>query len=139
MNGFAFFRFRPMPALLGAAALAVLMPGGIASAQSGGMTYPAARAAGLVGEQVDGYLGFPSPPSTEVRRLADEVNIKRRAIYADRAAATHATIEEYAFSTACQLILKVKPGEWYQAPDGSWQQRAGSLPVRDQRCAAPAS
>ena len=98
--------------------------------------YTAARAAGQVGEQVDGYLGFPASPSAEVRRTAEDVNIKRRAIYAERASANHSTVEEYAFTTACQLILKTRPGERYQAPDGSWQTRGSQAPVRSAQCPA---
>lgn len=98
--------------------------------------YISARAAGQVGEQVDGYLGFPASPSAEVRRTAEDVNIKRRAIYAERAAANHSTVEEYAFTTACQLILKTRPGERYQAPDGSWQIRGSQAPLRSAQCPA---
>ena len=98
--------------------------------------YNAARAAGQVGEQVDGYLGFPSSPSADVRRTAEDVNIKRRAIYAERAGANHSTVEEYAFTTGCQLILKTRPGEKYQAPDGSWQTRGAGAPLRSSQCPA---
>ena len=121
---------------LGGAALALLIAVAPASAQTANPAYAAARAAGQVGEQTDGYLGFPTPPSADVRRVADEVNIKRRAIYAERAAANHSTVEDYAFTTGCQLIAKTKPGEKYQAPDGSWKTRGAEPPLRDNRCPA---
>jgi uncharacterized protein YdbL (DUF1318 family) len=113
------------------AALALVAP---ASAQQRDPAYAAARASGQVGEKVDGYLGFPSAPSAEVRRLADDINIKRKAVYAERAQANGATIEEYAFSAGCQAIARTVPGEKYQAPDGSWQTRTAAPPVRDPRC-----
>ena len=124
--------------LVGLAALAFAMvsPAMPVAAQASNPAYAAARAAGQVGEQVDGYLGFPSSPTAEVRRTAEDVNIKRRSIYAERAAANHSTIEEYAFTTACQLILKTRPGERYQAPDGSWQTRGTQPPLRSAQCLA---
>jgi uncharacterized protein YdbL (DUF1318 family) len=114
------------------AALALIAP---ASAQQRDPAYSAARASGQVGEKVDGYLGFPVPPSAETRRLADDINIKRKAVYAERADANGATIEEYAFSAGCQAISRTVPGEKYQAPDGrSWLTRTAAEPQRDPRC-----
>lgn len=123
-------------ALAGAgwAALAVLALAAPVSAQQRDPAYAAARASGQVGEKVDGYLGFPTAPSAEVRRLADDINIKRKAVYAERAEANGATIEEYAFSAGCQAIARTAPGEKYQAPDGSWQTRTAAAPLRDPRC-----
>ena len=113
------------------AALALAAP---AAAQQRDPAYAAARASGQVGEKIDGYLGFPAAPSAEVRRLADDINIKRKAVYAERAQANGATIEEYAFSAGCQAIARTVPGEKYQAPDGSWQTRTAAAPLRDPRC-----
>lgn len=96
--------------------------------------YAAARASGQVGEKVDGYLGFPVTPSAETRRMADDINIKRRAIYAEKAAEQRATIDQYAFTTGCLLIAKTVSGEKYQAPDGTWQTRTAAAPQRDPRC-----
>ena len=113
------------------AALALAVP---AAAQQRDPAYAAARASGQVGEKVDGYLGFPTAPSAETRRLADDINIKRKAVYAERAQANGATIEEYAFTAGCQAIARTVPGEKYQAPDGSWQTRTTAAPLRDARC-----
>jgi uncharacterized protein YdbL (DUF1318 family) len=88
-----------------------------------------------VGEKVDGYLGFPVAPSAEVRRLVDDINIKRRAVYAEQAEANSSTIEEFAFAGGCKAILRTAPGEKYQAPDGrSWLTRTAAEPQRDPRC-----
>jgi uncharacterized protein YdbL (DUF1318 family) len=122
--------------VLAGALLGLAMPAAQASAQVTNPVLAAARSAGEVGEKTDGYLGFPSAPNADVRRAADEVNIKRRAIYAERAAAQHSTVEDYAFTIACQLIAKTKPGEKYQAPDGSWRTRGAEAPLRDNRCPA---
>ena len=122
--------------VLAAAALGMLLPAAQASAQVASPVLASARTSGQVGEQTDGYLGFPSVPSAEVRRAADELNIKRRAFYAERAAAQHSTVEDYAFTMGCQLIAKTKPGEKYQAPDGSWRTRGAEAPLRNNLCPA---
>lgn len=96
--------------------------------------YAAARASGQVGEKVDGYLGYVTRPAPALKAVIDELNIKRKAIYADKAAANKATVEEYALTSGCLLISQTKPGEKYQGPDGSWQTRMASLPLRDSRC-----
>ena len=94
----------------------------------------AARAAGQVGEKTDGFLGYPVPPTPEVRKLAEDINIKRRDVYAQKAAAQKATIDAYGFTSGCQLILATVPGEKYQAPDGRWLTRDDSPPVRNASC-----
>jgi len=96
--------------------------------------YEAARAAGQVGEKMDGYLGIVGSADAALRRLVDDLNIKRRAVYADKAKAANATLEEYAFTAGCVAIGRTAPGEKYQAPDGSWQTRGAGAPIRDPRC-----
>lgn len=96
--------------------------------------YAAARAAGQVGEKMDGYLGIVGAANPSLQRLVTDINIKRRAVYADRAQATNSTIEEYAFTAGCQAIAKTVPGEKYQAPDGAWKTRTSAPPDRDPRC-----
>ena len=96
--------------------------------------YAAARTAGKVGEKMDGYLGIVGASTPELQRIVNDINIKRRAVYSERAKATNATIEEYALTAGCQAILNTEPGEKYQAPDGTWQTRGSGPPVRDARC-----
>jgi hypothetical protein len=96
--------------------------------------FDAARASGQVGEKVDGYVGIVGAETTELRRIVDDINIKRRAVYAERAQANNATIEEYALTIGCQQILKTTPGQKYQAPDGSWQTRTSAPPIRHPKC-----
>ena len=96
--------------------------------------YAAAREAGRVGERVDGYLGIVGQATPELQRLVDDINIKRRAVYARKAQANNATIEEYALTAGCQAIARTVPGEKYQAPDGTWMTRTSAPPVRDPRC-----
>lgn len=95
--------------------------------------YAAARAAGQIGEKTDGYLGIVSG-GADLRAMVDDLNIKRRANYTERARAQSATVEEYAFTQGCILIARTVPGEKYQAPNGTWQTRGAGAPQRDSRC-----
>lgn len=117
---------------LSAAALALGMGTSLASAQSNPQ-YAAAKSAGEIGEKVDGYVALVGGPAS-LRAVVDDINIKRKAVYAERAQANHATVEEYALSSGCNLIAKTRPGEKYQTPDGTWQTRGPGAPIRDSRC-----
>jgi uncharacterized protein YdbL (DUF1318 family) len=119
--------------LLTLAALAGLALAAPASAQRD-PAYEAARAEGTVGERTDGYLALTGGGDAALRKMVDDINIRRRAIYARRAQAEGATMEEYSFTAGCISIGRTRLGEKYQAPDGSWQTRGDGPPQRDARC-----
>jgi uncharacterized protein len=96
--------------------------------------YAAAREAGKVGEQPDGYLGIVGAADPALQRLVDDINIKRRAVYAEKAKEKNATLEAFALSSGCEAIARTVPGEKYRAPDGTWQTRTTAAPMRDARC-----
>ncbi|WP_120715802.1 YdbL family protein [Tsuneonella amylolytica] len=98
--------------------------------------YEAARSSGQVGEKMDGYLGIVGAGNAALQRVVSDINIKRRAVYAEKARAANATLEEYALTAGCLAIARTAPGEKYQAPDGSWQTRTAAPPQRDSRCPA---
>lgn len=127
--------FRKKLGSLAAAALVfgAVVPGS-ALAQARDPAYSAARAAGTVGEKMDGYLGYVGTASPALRAIVEDINIKRRANYTERARAQNATVEEYAFTQGCVLIARTAPGEKYQAPGGGWQTRTSAPPQRDSRC-----
>ena len=117
--------------------LAALAGGAVAApaaAEGRDPAYAAARAAGQVGERPNGYLGLVGAADPALRHMVDALNIKRKAVYAERAQAQGSTIEAYAIATACHLIDQTEPGEKYQAPDGSWQTRGAGAPLKDSRC-----
>lgn len=123
-------------ALGGLAALAVMAAAAVpvAAQQQRDPAYAAARAAGQVGEQPDGYLGIVGASTPALQRLVDDLNIKRRATYAERAKEKKKSLEAYAFTAGCELIDRTEPGEKYRAPDGSWQTRSSAAPSKDARC-----
>jgi uncharacterized protein YdbL (DUF1318 family) len=95
--------------------------------------YQAARSAGQIGEQPDGYLGVVGGGTPELRALVSSINIQRKAKYTESAAAG-ATVEQMAFTSGCRLIAATSPGEKYKTPSGSWATRTAAAPERDSRC-----
>lgn len=116
---------------------------GLAAALATGVTVPAfaqrdpayqaARQNGLVGEQPDGYLGIVANATPELQAMVNNINIQRKRQYTQQAA-SGSTVEQMAFVTGCNLILRTAPGEKYRTPDGRWLTRGGDAPVRDPRC-----
>lgn len=96
--------------------------------------YAAARAAGEVGEQPDGYLGVVGAGSAALRALVGNINIQRKSAYTQKATASGATVEQMAFTSGCNLIGQTAAGEKYKAPDGTWKTRGSGAPERDSRC-----
>nr|WP_298930077.1 YdbL family protein [uncultured Erythrobacter sp.] len=117
-----------------AAAIAALTAVAVPAQAQRDPAYAAARSSGQVGEKTDGYLGVVGNATPQLQRLVNDINIKRRAVYARKAQENNATLEEYALSAGCQAIARTVSGEKYQAPDGSWQTRTSAPPQRDPRC-----
>lgn len=96
--------------------------------------YAKVRAEGRVGEQPDGYLGVVGDGDAEAQKIANDINIKRRAVYVDGAQKNAATLEAYAFAAGCTAIQRTAAGEKYRAPDGTWQTRTGAPPMLHPQC-----
>ncbi|MCC7394656.1 MAG: YdbL family protein [Sphingomonadaceae bacterium] len=96
--------------------------------------YQAARAAGQVGEMPDGYLGIVSGRTAALQAMVDDLNLRRRSAYTERARSASSTVEQMAFVAGCNLIAQTAPGEKYMGPDGAWHTRDGNPPQRDSRC-----
>ena len=96
--------------------------------------YASARANGLVGEKFNGYLGIVGEATPRLQRLVNDINIKRKAVYARKAQEKGATIEQYAITAGCEAIARTAPGEKYEAPDGSWKTRTSAPPDRLSVC-----
>ncbi len=114
---------------LAAGALALAAP---SWAQAGDPVLAAARAAGQVGEQADGYLGVVpgASVSADVRGHVDQNNIRRRALYTQRAQASNATVNEMAAAVACEVFSgRIAMNERYRNEQGQWRQRTASAPV----------
>ncbi|GIK47563.1 MAG: DUF1318 domain-containing protein [Hyphomonadaceae bacterium] len=114
-------------AALTAAALALAAP---AVAQDA--TLSQARAAGLIGEQADGYLGFVpgASVSADLRGRVEQNNIQRRQLYTRRAAERNVSVNEMAAAVACEVFQsRIAIGERYRDANGQWRQRTAAEPV----------
>lgn len=82
-----------------------------------------AKAAGYVGEQLDGYLGLVRPDApADVKALVQDINQKRRAEYANIARKNGVPVEQVAHLTAEKVIQQAAPGHYVQTPAG-WKKR----------------
>ena len=89
---------------------------------------PAAIAGGSVGERFDGYMGFAVPPTPEVRRQVNAINIKRRILYIQLAAGKNTTADQVGMLTACELFSRLPTGQSYQLSDGVWRRLGAGEP-----------
>ena len=100
-----------------------------------------ARAAGQVGEQAAGSLGVAPGAAVpaDVRARVDQNNIRRRALYTQRASERGASVNEMAAAVACEVFQgRIAVGERYRDEGGQWRQRTASDPVAmPSFCAAP--
>jgi len=91
-----------------------------------------ARAAGQVGEQADGYLGFVpgASISADLRGRVEQNNIQRRALYTRRAAERSVSVNEMAAAVACEVFeSRIAVGERYRNEAGQWRQRTAGAPA----------
>jgi uncharacterized protein YdbL (DUF1318 family) len=79
-----------------------------------------AKAAGLIGEQPDGYLGaVVGNPPANIAALIRDINAKRMAAYADIATKNGTSVEAVGAVTAQKLYSEAKPGTFLLV-NGSW-------------------
>ena len=111
------------------AALAVAAPAAVAQTAA----VNSARAAGLVGERYDGYLGVTGTISATVRSQVASINIQRRSLYSRLAASKGVSPADVGVTAGCQLLARVSVGESYMLTDGAWRRRAAgqSVPLPD--------
>ncbi len=96
-----------------------------------GLTTPAlalgvadAKAAGLVGEQPNGYLGSVSnTPRADVRTLISSTNQKRRNVYNSRAKKAGVTLKVMEQRIGQRLIEKAPAGQYFKSAGGHWQKK----------------
>lgn len=84
----------------------------------------AAKAAGMVGEQNDGFLGFVKPGDTATKAAVAEINAGRRQVYAQAAAKNGVTVDAAGVAAFKAVVQgRLKPGEYYQDTSGGWVQK----------------
>ena len=81
-----------------------------------------AKAAGLVGEKADGYVGAVTGDAS-VRLLIDQINQGRQAKYAEIADQRGAPIDAVAAIAGKKLIDRTPNGQFVMGGDGKWRKR----------------
>jgi len=79
-----------------------------------------ARASGLVGEKLDGYV-TALKPLPDVNALVTDVNAKRKAEYARISKQNSQPIDVVAKLAVAEIVNGLPKGASYQAGDGSWK------------------
>ena len=102
---------------------ALLLPvAAVAQSASAKAAVDAAKAAGLVGEQAAGYLGFVTEAADPaLRQAVAEINAGRAQVYREAAAKSGATAEAAGASAFVNAIqLRLRPGQYYKPASGGW-------------------
>lgn len=97
----------------------ILITGLLLSLNAFAISLQEAKSQGLVGEQVNGYLGLVVNNS-QAKQLADSVNAKRRAHYQKIATQNGISVEDVAKLAAEKAIAAADRGEYIQTPQGNW-------------------
>ena len=102
-----------------------LAPASIAQAADSKTVVDAAKAAGLVGEQADGFLGFVKASSDPALNAAvSDINQGRAALYRETAQKNGVSVEAAGAATFNQVVQsRLKPGEYYKPAGGSWTRK----------------
>lgn len=98
-------------------------------ASAGDAQIDSAKDRGVVGEQLDGYLGIVRLDGVDpsLKRKVDEINAKRRALYQQRATGSGVTPAQYATATGEKLIKRASPNHMVVDKSGSWVRAASAV------------
>lgn len=108
------------------AAVLSLAGAGMAYAQSAAAkaTVDAAKAAGQVGEQADGYLGLVSGDApAPVRAAVAEINTGRTDAFKDAAAKAGTSVDVAGAAVGKQLFDRLPAGQYYRTAEGRWAKK----------------
>lgn len=88
------------------------------------ITLQEAKDQGLVGERVDGYLGYVVATTTpDVIALVEQVNEERRRRYQEIATSNGIDINQVAVLAYEQAVAATQPGHYIQNQSGQWQRK----------------
>ncbi len=96
----------------------------VVSQQGFAITLDEAKAQGLIGEKVDGYVAAViANPTPEIQELVKTTNDGRRQVYADLAQRNGITIDAVGIVSAEKLREKAGRGEYVQSTSGQWEKK----------------
>jgi len=102
----------------------VLLALGLLAAPAHADALDDAKAAGQVGERIDGYVGVVDANApASVRALVDQINARREAKYKEIADKQGAPVAAVAQITGKRLIERAPAGQYVLGADGQWRQK----------------
>jgi uncharacterized protein len=113
-------------AIAGGAFMSVMLPSIPATAQTPAQksAVDAAKAAGTVGEQGDGYLGFVTPSTDPMLAAAvAAINAGRKQVYQEIAMKTNVSEQAAGEATAQQLFTRLPAGQYFRPLNGNWTRK----------------
>ena len=114
---------RNLKSVIFAAAALLLATPAFADLASDKAAVDAAKAAGTVGEQADGYLGIVSSADAAVTAAVNEINAGRRQVYTQTATKSGVTPDAAGQATGAQLIAKTPAGQYIKPLGGAWTKK----------------
>lgn len=90
---------------------------GFVAAPAAALSLDEAKSKGLLGERSDGYVGVVDGGSDAAKKLAKDVNRKRRKRYQEIADQRGASVEDVAALAGAKLVKRASSGEYVN--DGS--------------------
>jgi uncharacterized protein YdbL (DUF1318 family) len=109
--------------IFAAAALLLLATPAFADLASDKAAVDAAKVAGTVGEQADGYLGIVSSADGAVTAAVNAINAGRREVYSQTASKSGTTPDAAGQATGAQLIGRTPAGQYIKPLGGAWTKK----------------
>jgi uncharacterized protein YdbL (DUF1318 family) len=109
--------------IFAAAALVLLSTPAFADLAADKATVDAAKAAGKVGEQADGYLGIVGGADGAITAAVNSINAGRREVYTQTATKSGVSPDAAGQATGAQLIAKTPAGEFIKPLGGAWTKK----------------
>src|SRR5262249_8978680 len=109
--------------IFAAAALVLLNTPAFADLAADKATVDAAKSAGKVGEQADGYLGIVAGADGAISAAVDSINAGRRQVYTQTATKSGVSPDAAGQATGAQLIAKTPAGEFIKPLGGGWTKK----------------
>ena len=116
--------FSPILKLFAALAVVLAALGADPAAAQSGAKLDTYRANGVIAERWDGYVEIrASGAPADAKALVDEVNAKRRALYAQRAQESGVAVEEVGKLFATKIVDSAPDGTYFRQPGGGYVQK----------------
>ena len=95
----------------------------IASGQIMASSLTPAKSEGIIGEQANGYIGFVTTASAEIKALVADVNKKRKLRYQQIAQSKNLSLSDVESIGGQQAIAKTKSGHYIMRAGEGWTKK----------------